>query len=519
MLLELIKLLNFGVIMSIFLNLNAKEVDIAFLLEGSYPFALGGVSAWVHQLIENFPQYTFGLIFLGGSSNDYPEGIRYPLLPNVTHFQVHYLFDEEDPAVPKIGSTGSRKGFATVKAMHDSFKCPAAQAREELGDLAAVINSKAGVDYVQFLYSKLSWNYIKEEYSQQCEDSSFIDYFWTVKNLHKPLWKLMNIINDFPHTKVVHTASTGYAGLLSYFIHQHFYYPIILTEHGIYTRERKIDIFLSDVFRDIDPDNPLTEISYLRNLWERFFKTLAQLTYQVSNPIISLFNQAHEIQIQEGADANKAIVIPNGVDIEKFKRLRKPLEEKEQIICFIGRVVPIKDVKGFIRVVPNLCKRMENLKVWIVGSIDQDIDYAQECVELVKNTLLEDVIQFMPHQDIENILPRVKLLVLPSIREGMPLTVLEGLAAGVPIVATDVGSCRELILGLTAEDIAIGPAGTVVKVANPEELETAIWEILSDTHLWRQMSRAAIQRAETFYDQKRLVENYLRLYQTIISQG
>jgi glycosyltransferase involved in cell wall biosynthesis len=488
------------------------QPDIALLLEGSYPFMHGGVSAWVHQIILNFPQYNFALIFLGGAPENYKEGLRYELPKNVSHFEVHYLFEDEDPPAPKRTLEVNEPTFEAIKGMHDAFSCPVGQKVKEIGDMSAVMNEQSGVSYEHFLYSKQSWDYLIEKYTQKCEDASFIDYFWTIKNIHKPLWKLTAVLNNFPAVKVVHSISTGYAGLLSFLLHRHFQVPVLLTEHGIYTKERKIDIFLSPTFRD-DEERALTDMSYLRVLWDSYFTTLSQVSYEVANPVVSLFSQAHQIQLQDGASPDKAIIIPNGINIPLFKKMRRPLDEKEEVICFIGRVVPVKDIKTFIRAVPNIHKRLPKIKVWIIGSTDQDPKYAKECVELVENTLLSDIIEFKPHMALDEILPKTKLVVLSSIRESMPLIILESMGAGVPMVVTDVGACKEMIVGLTDEDKALGPAGRVIKVADSEALEDAVVELLKDAPLWNQMSQSAIKRVEVHYDEQDMIKRYKALYE------
>ncbi|KTD39427.1 CapM protein, capsular polysaccharide biosynthesis [Legionella nautarum] len=498
-----------------FFKEQSAEVDIALILEGSYPMIYGGVSAWVHQIIENFPQYSFALIFLGGAPEHYKDGIRYELPDNVLNFQIFYLFDEDDPALTKTSLTSNEEAFAFFQQMHESFKCPHSSLKK-IEDISLMMEGPNGVDYGQFLYSELSWEYIKEQYTKQCEDASFIDYFWTIRNIHKPLWKFLSILKTMPKTKLVHTISTGYAGLLSFFIQRHFNYPVVLTEHGIYTKERQIDIFLSQIIRD-DPERSLTETSYLRHLWDRYFKTLAALTYHVSDPIVSLFNHAHQIQIDEGADEKKAIVVPNGINIGRFKPLRRPLEDKLPIICFIGRVVPIKDIKGFIRAVPTIHNAIPELKVWIIGSTDQDPEYAQECMDLVDNTLLGDIVEFIPHQQLEDILPNVKLVILSGLRESMPLVLLESFGAGIPVVATDVGACKEMVLGSDGEDAQLGPAGKIVKVADTRGLETAILEILNSPKLWNQMSQSAIKRVEKYYDERLMIERYQQIYKKVMS--
>jgi glycosyltransferase involved in cell wall biosynthesis len=67
----------------------------------------------------------------------------------------------------------------------------------------------------------------------------------------------------------------------------------------------------------------------------------------------------------------------------------------------------------------------------------------------------------------------VGLLVLSSISEALPLVILEGYAAGVPCVSTDVGSCRQLVEGLGPIDRSIGASGEIVGIANPTELATS----------------------------------------------
>jgi polysaccharide biosynthesis protein PelF len=70
-------------------------------------------------------------------------------------------------------------------------------------------------------------------------------------------------------------------------------------------------------------------------------------------------------------------------------------------------------------------------------------------------------------------MPKIGLIILSSISEALPLVILEGYAAGVPTVSTDVGSCRQLIEGLDDEDRAIGVSGAVVKIADPQSLADA----------------------------------------------
>src|SRR5690606_10442735 len=115
------------------------------------------------------------------------------------------------------------------------------------------------------------------------------------------------------------------------------------------------------------------------------------------------------------------------------------------IIALLGRVVPIKDVKTFIRALRILSTHIPEVQGWIVGPTDEAPHYAEECRRLAESLAVADRVFFKGFMDPRDLFPQVGLLALTSISEGLPLVALEGYAAGVPLVATDVGSCRQLV--------------------------------------------------------------------------
>lgn len=101
---------------------------------------------------------------------------------------------------------------------------------------------------------------------------------------------------------------------------------------------------------------------------------------------------------------------------------------------------------------------------------------------------------------------------LSSISEALPLVVLEGFAAGVPSVTTDVGSCRQLLFGLEGEDAALGAAGAVVRIADPAALAAEVLTLLRDETRWHAAQAAGIARVERYYTQEMMVGSYRELY-------
>jgi glycosyltransferase involved in cell wall biosynthesis len=175
-------------------------------------------------------------------------------------------------------------------------------------------------------------------------------------------------------------------------------------------------------------------------------------------------------------------------------------------------VVPIKDVKTYIRAMRTVVNRLPEAEGWIAGPEDEDPVYAEECRELVEGLGLSNNIRFLGFQQMTELLPKVGLVVLSSISEGLPLVLLEGFAAGVPAVSTDVGSCRQLIYGLDREDQSFGAAGRVVGIADPQALAEAALELLTDRAVWHAASEAGVRRVEAYYTQERMFASYQTIY-------
>jgi len=489
---------------------QSDSVDIMMLGEGTYPYVRGGVSSWIHQIMLGLSEFKFGIVFLGSREEDY-EGILYELPENLVHLEVHYMFDDTQMLPHK--REGSEEAMDVIKNLYGFFKGKREKIPSQMHDINFYMNK---MPYEDFLFSQQSWEFIEQRYKENCPDISFIDYFWTVRNIHKPIWKLAEIVTKMPETKLLHSPSTGYAGFLATLASYDRELPFILTEHGIYTRERKIDMLTADW---IDFKKPTLlkqpeESNYIQGMWVKFFERIGQFSYIKADEILSLYSGAREIQVKFGAPKQKTRIIPNAVDVDGLNAvLDKRKEGVPPVITLIGRVVSIKDIKTFIRAMRITISEIPEAQAWIVGPMDEDKEYATECQNMAESLGIQDNIKFLGFQNIKEILPQSGLLTLTSISEGMPLVILEGFAAGVPCVATDVGSCMDLIKGgLDEEDIALGSAGEVTSIANPSALAKEYIRYLSDESLWKKAQKVALERVEKYYRQEKFLGDYRELY-------
>lgn len=489
--------------------------DVTLLLEGTYPYVSGGVSSWVHQIIRGLPDIKFSLVFLGGAPSLYGDK-KYVLPDNVVALHTHYLMEAGQALKPHTRS-GHAACFKDSQRVHEFLRDPQKKAPAELLErFLDSIGKKDGIPVEDFLLSTASWESICADYRRFCTDSSFVDYFWTVRMMHAPIFKLADIARTLPPSRTYHSVSTGYAGLLGAFLHHRHGRPFIMTEHGIYTKERKIDLAQAEWIKE-SSDEQLGGlrggVGYIRRLWIRFFEGIGRLSYTAADPIISLYEGNRQRQIKDGAEPERTRAVPNGIDLDRFAPLRKKRAESvPPVLGLIGRVVPIKDIKTFIRAMRGVCNRLPEAEGWVVGPTAEDPGYARECEDLVASLGLTGQVKFLGFQKVEEILPKLGLMVLTSISEAQPLVLLEGFASGLPAIATDVGSCREIIEGSGAEDRSFGSAGAVVSIANPDATAHEAVTLLKDEGRWRAAQEAGIRRVERFYTQRDMIENYRRIY-------
>lgn len=495
---------------------QAPEVDVLLLLEGTFPYVSGGVSSWVNQIIRGFPELRFGAIFIGSRPQDYGP-LRYALPDNLVHLEAIYLYDER-PSPPVLPTPASVATMEQVQDMHRRFET--GSHTPDCAHLFAQLMNEAGPDgqltQEVFLYSRAAWDFITKSYKRRSSDPSFVDYFWTIRTIHTPFWRLREVALRCPSARIYHAVSTGYAGILGLLLKHRRPRPYMLSEHGIYVKERKIDLYQAQWLKDNRGvfDRDPSRVSYFRQLWIRFFEHLGYVTYQAADDIIALYEANRQRQLQDGAPPERTRNIPNGIDVPRFAPLRaqRPAQVPP-VLCLIGRVVPIKDIKTFIRAMRTVLNHLPQAEAWIAGPQDEAPEYVQECLELAQQLGVDDRVRFLGFQKLTDLLDKVGLVVLSSISEALPLVVLEGYAAGVPALVTDVGSCRQLVHGLPGDDAALGASGRVVRIADPQALALAALELLGDAQAWQQASAAAVARVETYYTQDMMFAQYRALYE------
>lgn len=463
---------------------------VCFVAEGCYPYYVGGVSGWIDSMIRAFPNVEFVLLTVLAKREMRGE-FAYELPENVTEVYEVYLED-----VDWSGAKKRKKKRLTEKEFN--------------GLRALVLNLKANWDTIfdLFQHRRISVDellmgpdflrVVTELYDKKYPEIVFSDFLWTMRSIYLPLFLVLQ--SEVPKADLYHCVATGYSGVLGCMA-QHLYGgALLVSEHGIYTREREEELIKATWVQSI-----------YKNIWIDQFRRMSQVAYDRAEVVTSLFDHARELQLELGCPGEKAVVIPNGIDMDRFVDIPGKTEEDKEFVNIgaVLRVSPIKDVKTMIQAFAEAKRRAPRLKLWIMGPTTEDEEYARECFDLVEALHVPNVV-FTGRINVRDYLGRMDCTILTSISEGQPLTTLEGFAAHKPVIATDVGNCRGLIYGEGEDNL--GQAGILTHIMNVEEIAQAMVDMAMNPERARSMGEIGYQRTVNKYRIQDMKAAYRGLY-------
>ncbi|UVI31258.1 GT4 family glycosyltransferase PelF [Paenibacillus spongiae] len=465
---------------------------ICIIAEGSYPYITGGVSSWIHSIITQMPSTEF-IIFAIAAQSSQQGQFKYELPPNVVEvkeiFLDAYLFEESD--------WGSRFRLSAAKK-RDVRALLGGEEEIVWSNIFDLLRSNQFRQASDFLLSKDYFDILEELCQTKYNLVPFTEMFWTVRSMILPL--LLTLRHEIPKADVYHSVSTGYAGVIGALAKHVHGSPFLLTEHGIYSREREEEIIKADWVK-----------GYFKDLWIEYFYRLSGCAYEAADQVITLFNLNKKIQIELGCSPDKISVIPNGVNSDDYAALTPAPKDGKIRIGAIVRVVPIKDIKTMLQSFALIKKEVPQAELIIMGPLEEDPEYYEECLQMIEALEVRDV-RFTGSVRVKDYLGQMDVLMLTSISEGQPLAILEGMACAKPFVATNVGSCRELLEG---PDDGIGPAGFIAPVMHYEQIANAVIKLCKDEQLRESMGRNARERVKKYYKHEEVITGYHDLYQSL----
>lgn len=499
--------------------MHSNKPVILFETEGSYPYSGGGISTWANILCGELEDEV-DFIILALTGDPYVEQ-KYALTPNIKsvievplwgleepiqHFNRKIPFSEH--VIRKLQTDGQtiRRIFLPmfrnfISRIFDPFQ----PARESAELIYGFWKYYQHYDYKQTLSSPLIWSEFKnllrekmhhdDEFLQD-EKAHLLDVTFGKRWLYH---FMMPLAVPLPRTSATHSTLAGFPAITSIAAKFEYGTPMILTDHGVFIRERLINVSQAD-------------LSYFsKRLLVNLATFITRAVYHCADlvsPVTSI-NAKWEKRFE--ADVNSIRPIYNGVDTDHFCPRPKPAHTQNiPTVVAAAHVFPLKDIETMIRSCDLVRREIPNVQYLLYGSLDIDKPYTEKCRQLVTELDLENHFTFGGYHDNPSMLfNKGDISILSSISEGFPYTVIESMSCGRPVVATDVGGVSEAIEG----------CGIVCKPRNANELAEGVIHLLSDKQFLELMAEEARKKVLQNYTIPQSVNSYLDVYQNFHKQN
>ena len=239
-----------------------------------------------------------------------------------------------------------------------------------------------------------------------------------------------------------------------------------------------------------------------------------RLATRLTNPLTDAVEVNSEIggraiERDLGVPSEKIELVRSGLDLSVFSSANRRDELRSEfgvaadqhLIVYMGRLRTVKGVEFGIRAFATALEQLPNIRMVLAGEGDQ----RNFLGSLVSELGISEQVEFLGvRNDVPELLGAADSVLMPSLTEGFPRTAIEAMAAGKPVIATNVGGTPEAVID--------GETGILVPARDSDALSAAIVRLVGDTDLQARLAQAGRKRAEKNYSVDRYVSRLDELY-------
>ncbi|MEU7424790.1 GT4 family glycosyltransferase PelF [Streptomyces sp. NPDC040750] len=460
---------------------------VTLLTEGTYPHSHGGVSVWCDQLVQGMPDLDFDVIAVTGTGR---EPVVWDLPTHVGEVLTVPMWGAPPGGRPPRGRARNRLGAAYERFLtalldphaEDQF-APAlyAMARAAAdGALSPFLRGDQAISILAAVWNRpgLAVHESRPTLHDAVTATALLEH--ALRPLAAPP----------PRRGVAHAVSGGVAVLPGLAGLDRYEVPLLLTEHGVYLRERYLG------YRTAPYRWPVKAVVL------GFFRLLAEESYRRAS-LITPGNRYNRLwEEQGGADPQSIRTVYNGVDPAAFPAAGP--EPDVPTLSWAGRVDPIKDLETLIRAFGLVRTQIPEARLRLFGGTPRGGEaYRERCEALAAELGHADAVTFEGRvDDIKVAYAAGNVVMLSSISEGFPFTLIEAMSCGRATVSTDVGGVRE----------AVGDTGLVVPPRDPARMAEAALRLLGDSPRRRAMGEAARLRVIEQFTLRQTIGTFRSIY-------
>ncbi len=248
-----------------------------------------------------------------------------------------------------------------------------------------------------------------------------------------------------------------------------------------------------------------------------FLRPLLVAVFRYTDKFIAISKDILNRLLKEGFSEDKIINIPNGVDTEMFcpmlkmeaEALRKKFGfNEEKVFLYSGRLVEGKGLDLLVRAIKKVAKEYKDILLVFIGSGD----YQEKIPDMASSYGLEDFVKIEGTVDnVQEYLNASDIFVFPSLSEGMPNSLLEAMACGLPVVASRIGGVVDIV-----ED---GKSGILFEPGDVNGLANAMIRLLNDEELRKRLGEEAKKRVVENFSIDKVAGEYIKLYNRLIADS
>lgn len=509
-------------------NQLLEAVDVAVVLESTYPFAASDLAVSVQEIIRHNPDLTFGVIHLAKDSNAPTESMfEFPV--NVKWVDVMHLNSESTTekfqsliGTPVMDDQLQKLLDAIEAAMVGEYK-PMRQLYEE------AINPQTRTWLVWGALGHREFMNAAIKAAGAADDISLSQLHTLMHDFFLRAYTLLDRV--LPTARVYHAHASGNAALLAAAGALQNDGKYLLTEHNLNIRDTINTLLDRDYNRHVtrEAHRKLTTDTFER-FWTRWWLELGAINYAQADLITYLYPEAIMEAQELGGDVAKSEVLPTGIEWEDLEIPRiwrqqavPKLERKiSWKLAVVGDFQPSKGLIEVIEAVNIMVKRGKtDVRVDLLepadGSTTHEPEYYSRCVAHIKQFKIENYVRLRSVKDVRDVLHEYDALVVPSFQENQPRAALVAMTMGVPILGTQVGGMAALVTDevTDARNNKIGASGELVPPGDTSGLATLMTELTQNPVIYRAWHENALARIKAFYLLPQVMRRYNAIYRSL----
>jgi polysaccharide biosynthesis protein PelF len=461
--------------------------------EGTYPYVMGGVSSWCNVLVNGLTEFDWQVL---------------PIVPPDGRARVFELPDHarEVGRIEVWSEALPQRGRPRPFHRRGADELPAILARNLLGwygDTDAVVEAwvwcrrfPAGVRSV--FRSGRGWSAflgalreVLDERIPEAGTPPALDLVEAAMLYQTLYWVARTAAAPTPPTDVLHVTAAGWSAIPA-LVHKALHgTPMVLTEHGVYVREAYLAAMRSG-------ESPGSRFAATR-----VARGLARVAYAGADVVSPVTDANAYWEMGLGIDPAKILVLYNGL----HQPTTPTPPPRTRTVVSVGRIDPLKDVHTMLRVAAETVRYVPDSTFLHYGPVTKGEEaYGRSCKALLDRLGLRGRFRFMgPTSDPGAIVRAADVVLMTSISEGLPMSILEAMGEGRPVVSTGVGGVPDVVRG----------CGVVAAPGDDHALAMAVVMLLRNPALAWRLGQRGHGRLGRIFNESACVEGYRDLLQAV----